>query len=283
MDNYINPPFNYTGGKFKLLDQILPKFDYSKPTFIDLFTGGGSVYCNVLDKYNKILVNDIISDLIGIHKQLTLSDKIIDDVKMLCVAKDDQVGFHKLRDDYNINPTPAKLWALMLCSTNNMLRFNKSMKYNQSFGRRNFNISTEKKVNEYVSLIRPYGNKMFYTSKHFKDIPITLKAFYYIDPPYSNIINNDGQISNKKISEAGYNILYNKQDDIDLYEYIHKLNKVGATFMISGLLEHNDKKSWILTKLMQDGFNFTYIDTDYHKVSRQSEDKKSKEIIIYNY
>ena len=60
---YINTPFCYTGSKFKLLEQIIPVFDYSKNTFVDLFTGGGSVYTNVLDKYEKIIVNDIIKDL----------------------------------------------------------------------------------------------------------------------------------------------------------------------------------------------------------------------------
>ena len=40
----IETPFNYTGSKFKLLEQILPEFDYTKPYFVDLFMGGGSVY-----------------------------------------------------------------------------------------------------------------------------------------------------------------------------------------------------------------------------------------------
>ena len=46
----IETPFNYTGSKFKLLSQLLPVFDYSKSTFIDVFCGGGSVYTNILDK-----------------------------------------------------------------------------------------------------------------------------------------------------------------------------------------------------------------------------------------
>ena len=42
---YINTPFNYTGSKIKLLDQILPEMDYTKKYFVDLFTGGGvSIY-----------------------------------------------------------------------------------------------------------------------------------------------------------------------------------------------------------------------------------------------
>ena len=62
----IETPFNYTGSKYKLLEQLLPKFDYSKSYFLDLFCGGGSVYTNVLDKYEKIWANDIIKNLVEI-------------------------------------------------------------------------------------------------------------------------------------------------------------------------------------------------------------------------
>lgn len=57
----IQPPLNYTGSKFKLLDQILPELNYKKEKFVDLFAGGGSVYANVLDKYEEIIVNDIMN------------------------------------------------------------------------------------------------------------------------------------------------------------------------------------------------------------------------------
>lgn len=42
MMNYIDGVMNYTGSKFKLLEQILPNFDYTKEKFVDLFCGGGS-------------------------------------------------------------------------------------------------------------------------------------------------------------------------------------------------------------------------------------------------
>lgn len=53
---------NYTGSKFKLLNQILPFFDYDKSNFVDLFAGGGSIFINVLEKYDNVYINDIISD-----------------------------------------------------------------------------------------------------------------------------------------------------------------------------------------------------------------------------
>jgi site-specific DNA-adenine methylase len=83
---YINTPFNYTGSKFKLLEQIIPDLDTEKKYFIDLFSGGGSVYTNVLHLYDKVLVNDIISELIGIHKALLESDDIINSSSILVIV-----------------------------------------------------------------------------------------------------------------------------------------------------------------------------------------------------
>ena len=53
----VKSPLNYTGGKFKLLPQILPLLPNDIDTFIDLFGGGLNVGVNV--KANKIIYNDI--------------------------------------------------------------------------------------------------------------------------------------------------------------------------------------------------------------------------------
>jgi len=131
---YINTPFNYTGSKYKLLEQIIPKFDYNKEIFIDLFTGGGSVYTNVLDKYDKVLANDIISELIEIHKSLLLGDDIISKTKTISNTKENQELFLKLRDNFNKERKPEQLWALMLGCTSNLMRFNQQGNFNQTWG-----------------------------------------------------------------------------------------------------------------------------------------------------
>ena len=227
---YIETPFNYTGSKFKILNQLLPSFDYNKKTFIDLFSGGGSVYTNVVNKYDKLIINDIIKDLVLIQKKLILNDGVIDKVKHLCVDKNDKDAYMDLRSSYNNDKSPEKLWALMLCCTNNMLRFNQKFEFNQTFGRRTFNRNTEKKVDNYIEHVRPYKDKLMFMHKHFTDIPIMMKSFYYIDPPYGYIMNDDGSMGNKQISEAGYNAYYRKDDDLRLYDYIHKINDIGSTF-----------------------------------------------------
>ena len=60
----VKSPLNYTGGKYKLLPQILPFFPDSIETFVDIFCGGCNVAINVPAK--KIICNDIDSNLIGL-------------------------------------------------------------------------------------------------------------------------------------------------------------------------------------------------------------------------
>lgn len=40
---YVKSPLNYTGGKYKLLPQLLELFPKQVNTFVDLFAGGGEM------------------------------------------------------------------------------------------------------------------------------------------------------------------------------------------------------------------------------------------------
>jgi len=282
-ERFIEGVMNYTGSKFKLLEQLLPEFDYTKPYFVDLFCGGGSVYTNIADKYEKLIVNDIIKDLIGIHHELLKSDDIISETKSICPSKDNSELFSKLREDYNINPTPAKLWALMLSCTNNMIRFNKKFKYNQTFGKRTWNQNTDKKVETFTNHIRQFKDKIRFKSIPFDQIEISSdKIMVYADPPYGRIKNEDGSIGKKQISEAGYNAFWKEDDDIKLYNYLKSIDDKGSSFMVSGVLYHDGKTCWMLDKLISDGHRYKELQFDYNKVSRKG-DKVTKEVIIMNY
>lgn len=299
-EKYINTPFNYTGSKFKQLEQLLPYFDYSKSCFVDAFSGGGSVWTNVIDKYEKIYANDIIEDLIKIQKDLikqpiTFANK----VKELSIpTKNSQEKYNSLRESYNIDPTPDKLYALMLSCTNNMLRFNKEFKFNQTWGKRCFNESTLNKIREWVNHISDYDNITF-LSRDFDrlllnevmnkdkevescDIAISNSMFYF-DPPYGFIKTDKGFMGKKQISEAGYNAYWFPSKEERLYNMCHEIHNKNGSFCISGVISHNNKISWILDKLLSDGFNFHFINYDYEKVSRKESNKNTKEIIIFNY
>lgn len=270
----INTPFNYTGSKFKLLPQILPHFDYSKVNFIDLFAGGGSVYANVAAKYEKILANDIIKDLIDIHKELLFNkDKFVEEVKSLCVDKENQAGYHLLRDSYNSTKTPAKLFALMLCCTNNLMRFNKSFQFNQTFGRRTFNDSTQRKIEEFCAGLEGYKSKIEFKSESFENIwPDNPKeTFWYLDNPYLS-------------TEAGYNAYWSNSLESKLFDYCIKIHESGGTFALSGVAgKHKDNEESPLITELTKRFNTVKIDHDYKKVARNKDEIRGQEVLIKNY
>lgn len=61
----IQSPLNYTGGKYKLLPQILPLFPKDINVFVDLFCGGCNVGVNV--DSSRVIYNDLNEDLIYIY------------------------------------------------------------------------------------------------------------------------------------------------------------------------------------------------------------------------
>lgn len=269
---FVNGYLNYTGSKYKLLEQIIPEMDYTKKYFIDLFTGSFVVGANVVDKYDKILSNDIIKELVDIHKLLLESDDIIEKTKLLCPPKENQDAFLELRKSFNDDKTPEKLWALILCCNSNLMRFNNNFLFNQTWGNRTWNSSTDKKVEEFKNHIRQYKEKIIFTSKHFYDIDIKKPSMVYIDSPYTG-------------TEAGYNAFWKKDDDIKLYNYCKDLDTNGSSFMLSGVLgEHKNGKRWqLIDDLISDGYRYKILDFDYEKVAKIKKSKKSQEIIIMNY
>lgn len=274
--NPVNTPFNYTGNKFNLLPQLLPHFDYTSKIFIDVFAGGGSVYTNVIDKYEKIIVNDIIKDLVECHKLLIEIWGFKDLVKSYCPAYDNQTAYLQLREWYNNNPSPEKLFALMLSCTNNMLRFNKQFKFNQTFGKRTYNSHTEEKIEKFIEHITPYKNKIEYKSVEFNlvcdDIEKIQQSMFYFDPPYYG-------------TSAGYNNYWSKKHEEELFNYIRFIDKHRGSFVLSGIKgEHKNKpQSTIITRLIELGYNVIELDYKYQKVSRNKTSQLGTEIIIKNY
>lgn len=66
--NFISSPLNYTGGKYRLLPQIMPLFPQDISTAVDLFCGGANVGINI--KANNIILNDSLTQLTQIYQTL---------------------------------------------------------------------------------------------------------------------------------------------------------------------------------------------------------------------
>lgn len=267
MSGYINPPLCFIGNKFKLLDQLLPKFDYTKKTFVDLFVGGGSVYTNVLDKYDHIIINDIIKELVEIHKSLLFDlENFTNNVKNIIPIRTHKEQYLKLRESYNFEKTPEKLYALILSCSRSIMRYNMKFEFNQTYGNGIWGKTMDNRVLEFYNHLLPYKDKIQYNYQSFENVSIPDDSMIYLDPPYINTF-------------TGYNRYWKKHNEERLYQFILDMNNRGNSFVLSGVLTYNGLESELLKKLISDGFIHEEIRSDYNR----GISKITVEIIIKNF
>jgi DNA adenine methylase Dam len=271
----LKSPLNYAGSKHNLMYQLLQHFPKkeSVDTFYDVFAGGLSVSINT--DYYKTVSNDIITPLIDFYRNLDIASKSglmeeeILKIKSFSINKESQDEFNAIREKFNINGDPYLFFALVSSCTNNMMRFNKSFKFNQSFGKRTINDSTLQKLRDYCSVLQNKNISFvnFSYQQLFKFHSISKNDFIYLDPPYL-------------ISEAGYNAYWSKSSEESLYELLYELDKSGIRFVMSNLLTHKGIDNPYLHKFNR--FSIIKLDYDYEKVSRKK-GGESSEIIIKNF
>lgn len=282
--SFIKSPFNYTGGKYKILNQILPLFPTDINNFVDLFSGGLNVTLNVFAK--KYIAIDINSKLIEMMEHFKNSnqtlafeniDKIIEDYNL---SKDNLEGYNKLRDDYNCDPTPLKLFTLTCYSFNHVIRFNNSFKFNTPFGknRSSYNQNIKKNLNMFIQKVK--DKDINFVADDFINLDFSRfdsETFVYADPPYliSNASYNDGQ--------RGYGD-WNDKKDQNLLDLLDKLNDKGIKFALSNVFEHNGMINDRLIKWSKK-YIVHFIDYNYNNSNYQSKAKnfKTKEVLICNY
>ena len=266
----LSSPLNYTGSKTNLFPQLEKLFPKDSEELWDVFAGGGSVFVNSIPIFKKIYVNDIITPLIQFYE--FLQKKHWSEIPPLLnyrnIPKDDQNKFVELRKKFNSEKDFIDFFILCCSCTNNMMRFNKKFEFNQTWGKRNYNLATEERLCRYHERI--YGNeKLVFLNKNFYELEITNpNAFVYLDPPYF-------------FSMAGYNCYWSKEHEKKLFEFVCHLNSLGIKFMMSNIAEHKNVKNDMLTTYAQK-FKVIELDFNYNKVSRTGKNE-TKEIIIVNY
>lgn len=299
----IASPLNYTGGKHKLLPQILPLFPKNIETFVDLFCGGCNVGVNANAK--KIICNDNNKKLIEFFNYLKSTDfktfsnqlhKIIEEFHLSnsaengysfygCDSSDGLSSYNRehflaLRENFNslqITDTSyfAKLYIIIVYAFNNQIRFNSKGFYNLPVGKRDFNKQMHKKLEIFMSSIADIE----FTSKDFREFGIenlTQNDFVYADPPYL-------------ITCASYNEMdgWNENNEIDLLKMLDKLSGQKVRFALSNVLSSKGNTNSILYGWLNKNpgykchhLKFDYKNSNYHKTDKTN---KADEVLITNY
>lgn len=297
---------NYTGGKYKLLPQILPFFPKDADKVVDLFCGGCNVGINV--ECNKVLFNDGNEYLIGMLKTFggLEKEKIFHSIYQLikkyrlslvcekgyeycgCNSSDglgsyNRNGFTRLRKDFNDKTEKDDMYYIMLYllivySFNNQLRFNKKGEYNLPVGKRDFNKKMQNKLEQFMDRIKSGDYK--FTNYDFRKIDpeeYTENSFFYADPPYL-------------ITCATYNEQagWTETDEKDLLHYLDGLTERNIRFALSNVLESKGKSNDILKAWIGKNsgryrvipLNYDYSNSNYHTKQR---DTGAKEVLVVNY
>ena len=247
----IESPINYMGSKYKLLDRLIPLFPKTD-TFVDLFTGGGSVYMNVNHLYKNVIANEYIKGVYEIHTKLQNKEFTQKAINYSIATKHSQDVFLKLRSDFNITREPEMLLALIWSCNSNMMRFNNKFLFNSTWGQRCFNKNTQKRLDIFYE--KDLSNVSF-SNLSFEVVAIPPNSFIYLDPPYSN-------------TEAGYNAIWNQDNENRLINLIDFYIKIDQPFGISGCI--NDKPNKVYDFLIQQSkLKDYYFEDLYQKVSKK--------------
>ena len=302
----IQSPLNYTGGKFKLLPQILPHFPQDVESFIDLFCGGGNVGINA--PCNKVVFNDnnsLLRFMFGTFKNMDkqatfeLIDHIIEKYGLSntekygyeyygCnsaegLAKYNSEAFLKLREDFNHNTNIdynyyITLYVLIVYAFNNQIRFNRKGEFNLPVGKRDFNKKMREKLSSFIDRLKSGDYK--FESYDFRELPNedwNDKTFVYVDPPYL-------------ITCATYNEQdgWNETLEKELLKYLDNLHERGIRFALSNVLHSKGKENKLLIEWINNNIgkyrviylNYTYSNSNYQTKDRTS---KTDEVLIVNY
>lgn len=278
---YVKSPLNYTGGKYKLLPQLLELFPKQVNTFVDLFAGGGDVSVNV--KAEKVVFNDLMWQVpemlqefkkIGVEESLRKIDGYISSYDL---SKENKEGYLALRELYNKGKSdPLMLYTLICYSFNNQIRFNNKGAYNMPFGkdRSSFNPTLREKFIIFVQRLQ--SMEIQFSSKDFRELDLDTLGendFVYCDPPYL-------------ITVASYNENggWGEQAERDLLAKLDTLDKAGVKFGLSNVFESKGKENIILKEWAK-GYTVHYLDHTYSNCSYHKKDKQSKdiEVFITNY
>lgn len=272
-------PFNYMGGKRRILPLILGKVvdnwnigDYD--TVCDLFCGGGTVGINIPSK--TLHMNDLEGHMTSFFEYL----KTVDIEEMLLCIDDiirnynpyTKEGYYRLRNDYNENQTPLVFFVLTCHSFNYLINFNQKGEFNVPNGLRTYCNSIKDRL---ISFTREIQKRdPIITNKDFRDIDLSdygSNDFVYADPPYL-------------ISDAKYNRFWSEKEEHDLYDILKELDKQGCKFALSNVFENKGLENKTLKEFSKK-YNVLYPNIGYNNCVYHRNDKTSKtvEVLITNF
>lgn len=284
MDSYIKSPMNYTGGKYKILNDIIPSFPSGIKNFVDLFAGGLNVGINV--NADTIYANDQISYIIDLYKlfQDTSTDDLVASIKARIgeyqLSQENQEGYLKLRKKYNETGRALDLFVLTCYAFNHQIRFNSKHQFNTPFGkeRSSFNPNIESNLIRFCDAL--HKKNIILSTGDFLDFDFSLLSrgdLVYCDPPYLITTGsyNDGKRGFKD---------WTLKEERELLALLDNLDRQGILFALSNVFRHKGLTNDVLIEWSKK-YYVTHIEKSYTNCSYHFKDRAARtmEVLVTNY
>lgn len=284
MAEYIKSPMNYTGGKYKILEYIIPCFPEKINSFVDLFAGGLNVGVNV--NASTIYANDQIDYIVDLYRcfQTTPIEEIIAYIQRrieeFSLSLTNEQGYIALRKTYNDKKNILDLFVLTCYSFNHQIRFNSKHEFNTPFGkeRSSYNPTIEKNLIKFCAALKE--KNIVLTNGDFLDFDfsvLTSEDVVYCDPPYLITTGsyNDGKRGFKDWSE---------KEEQQLLMLLDDLNAKGIRFVLSNVFYHKGLENSLLIEWSKK-YHVIYVDKNYSNCSYHFKDRGTRtvEVLITNY
>jgi DNA adenine methylase len=289
------PFLKWAGGKTQLLteiERILPKsIVQQKFNYIEPFVGSGAVLFWMLDKFeniDKIVINDINSDLINTYRIITNKPKEL--ISILEILQGEyhslegneekkQEYYYQKRTLYNTRETDLVTQASLFIFLNRtcfngLYRVNKNNAFNVPMGSYKKPTICDKENLQAVSQVL---QKVEILNSDYKETLHYIKenTLFYVDPPY------------KPLNDASFNAYskydFNDNQQIELKEFCSKIDILGHHWILS----NSDVKGHIENDTFFDNLYMDY-QIERVKAKRMINSKGNKrgelnELLITNY
>lgn len=284
MNKYLKSPFNYIGGKTKIIKRLLEIFPDDISTFVEPFCGGYNVGLNVdAENIVEIEINKYLIELFQFMRD-TKTESLISQIEELVakyeLSKTNQEGYLKLRKEYNSSKNPLLLFVLICFSFNHQIRFNNSFQFNTPFGKERSSYNTSIKNNLIAFSERMKKQNIKFINGDFENFDyesLDSNSFVYCDPPY---MITTGSYNDGTRGFGDWTLKSEKR----LLNLLDSLDRKGIKFALSNVLYHNGSSNDLLIEWSKK-YNIHFIDTNYNNSNYHSKAKEhdTVEVVITNY
>ena len=293
----IKPFLKWAGGKGQLLSQIqelYPFEDTKIKRYAEPFIGGGAVLFDILSKYelDEVYISDINAELINTYRAIRDDvDGLINFLKPMeekfipIEIEERKEYFYKQRDRFNElkskenNNVDFEKAALMIFLNktcfNGLYRVNKKGLFNVPMGGYKMPTICDEKNLRAVSERLQNVNIVHGDYKQSESF-IDSNTFVYFDPPYRPIT--------KSASFTAYTEYdFNDKEQIELAEFVNKINDKGAKIVVSNSDPKNTDENDDFFDEIYSSHSIKRVDASRMINSNGAKRGKIKELLISNF